>query len=319
MKKEYKTIINPEYVPMSPKVSLDPDFFSGFHPEHRKEIVGREARFYKSITDYFSVDDKLNKYYISISSYDGTEIKVKVYEPLKCQKNGPAFVFMHGGGWMTCSVETHDFVPSYIAAKAQIVAFSIEYRLAPEHKFPTGLEDCYNAVSYIRDHANHWSLDPSKISVGGDSSGGNFAAVISQMTRDRGKFHLDKEVLIYPVTDLTGMIPKKSAEVYAPVGGDDGPDYMTIYANPGDDSRNPYLSPLMASDFSCLPETLLINGECDALLDDGLMYAYELKKANVPVKFKIFKGMPHAFILRTYKETFEALDLICDFLKENHK
>lgn len=316
---EFKPYIESDYGELAAKVNLLPDFFTGFQPERREEIVAEEAKFYHSITEPYSVDDRLEKFYVSFPSYDGVEIKMKVYMPKNLSSPTAAWVFTHGGGWMTCSVETHDYVPSYVAAKAGIVCFNIEYRLAPEHKFPVGLEDSYAAIKFIIENAERFKVDTARISVGGDSSGGNFAAALALMARDKGEFKLDKQVLVYPATDLTGSVRKKSAEVYAPVGGGDNDapavSFSDIWCSSADDVKSPYVSMLLAENLSDLPDALFIQAECDSLCDDGLMYAQRLHDAGVKVQCEIYKGMPHAFILRTYEETFAALDRIVAFLK----
>lgn len=316
---EIRPFLSSEYGPLADKVVLEPDFFTGFVPERRKEIVAEEARFYHSITEPYSVDDRLDKFYEEFTSFDGEKIPIKVYRP-KAEKSGrPALVFIHGGGFKTCSVETHDFVPSYVAANADLVAFSVEYRLAPEYKFPVGLKDCYEAVRWVRENAERFGVDPSLVSVGGDSSGGSFSASLCLMARDEA-MPIRSQVLIYPATDLSNIVPKKSAEVYTMVGSDpddDGPKetLLDTYLESPEQVRDPLVTPLIAEDLSDLPPALFIQAECDALCDDGLMYATRLSEAGVKVEAHIYEGMPHAFILRTYEETFEALDTICAFLK----
>ncbi len=314
----FEPIVACKYGKLAEKVNLEPDFFTGFEPERRKEIVTKEEEFYHSITAPYSVDDQLVKEYISIAVRDGEAIPVKVYQRKESQDKAPALVFMHGGGFMTCSVETHDFVPSYLAAKSGVKVYSVEYRLAPEAKFPVGLEDCYDVVKWLHDHAADQGIDPEKLMVGGDSSGGNFAAALTLMAREKKEFSLARQVLIYPALDFSGTIPKKSAEVYAMVGStDDGPSPMlTAYLTDVEkEVKDPYVSPLLAQRVEGLPEALFIEAECDALLDDGLIYAKRLQDAGVPVECHVYEGMPHAFILRTYEETFEALDVICRFIR----
>ncbi len=312
-------LIHCDYGPLAAKVNLEPDFFTGFVPERRAEIVAEEAKFYHGITAPYSVDDRLNKWYESFPSFDGAEIQIKIYQPKAPGSRRPAFVFVHGGGFKTCSVETHDFVPSYVAANAGVVAFSVEYRLAPEHRYPVGLKDCYAAIEWVRAQADRLCIDPMKVAVGGDSSGGSFAVSLTLMARRVG-LPLDKQVLIYPVTDPSGIVPKGSAQVYTMVGSSDDDDapketLMDTYLADPAQVRDELVTPLLAEDLSGLPKALLIQAECDALLDDGLMYGRRLKDAGVDVEAHVYKGMPHAFILRTYDETFEALDAICAFLK----
>ena len=314
--KVYEPIMQCEYGQLADKVCLDPDYFTGFDPARRKEIVTQEAKFYRSITDSFSVDDQLEKKYIDFPSYDGAQIAMKYYLPLRhSDKKRPVLVFIHGGGYKTCSVETHDFVPSYLAANADLVAFSVEYRLAPEYKFPVGLYDCYEAIRWVFAHAEQFGIDTARIAVGGDSGGGNFSAALAILAKQRGEFTLDKQVLIYPATDMSGTVKKKSASIYAPIGGNDSPNPYEEYTGTGADLRNPLLSPMLAEDHSGLPKALFIEAECDPLVDDGLIYANLLQQAGVEVEYHVYKGMPHAFILRTYTETFDALNKICNFLK----
>lgn len=323
--KKYEPIQKCDYGELDPKVDLSPDFFTGFKPENRKEIVTEEAKFYRSITKPFSVDEKIEKEYVYFTTEDGYQVPVKVYRPKNTVSAEalPAFFFMHGGGFITCSAETHDFVPAYVAANANVIAFNIDYRLAPEYKFPIGLEDCYAVIKKIVSEASDYHIDPSKIIVGGDSSGGNFAAVITLMASGRKEFDIEKQVLIYPATEFTGTIPKLSAEVYTMVGSDEGAEssdavspLMRAYLNDAaSEAGDPYVSPMLAEDLSGLPDALFIQAECDALLDDGLIYANLLKEAGVNVICEVYKGMPHAFILRTYEETFDALDKICAFVK----
>lgn len=314
---KYEPIMPCAYGKLDPKVSLEPDFFTGFQPERRKEIVAEEAKFYHSITQPYSVDDQLEKYYTSFRAADGCEIPIKVYRPKEAVSPLPVVMFFHGGGFMTCSVETHDYVPSYLAAKAGVVCVNVEYRLAPEYKFPVGLEDCYAACRYVVMEADAFGIDPMRMAVCGDSSGGNFAAALTMMARDRGDLKLWKQILIYPATELANVVERQSAKVYAPVGGEsDGPSPMLVaYLKDLEQARDPLVSPMLADRFDDLPPALFIEAECDSLVDDGLIYAKLLQDAGVAVECQIYTGMPHAFILRTYEETFAALDRICAFLK----
>lgn len=315
---KYDPIVACNYGPLNPKVDLLPDFFSDFVPEKRKEIVTEEASFYHSITSPYSVDDKLVKNYFDFTSFDGATVQVKAYRPRNVSEPLPALIFVHGGGFMTCSVETHDYVPSYLAANAKIMVFSVEYRLAPEYKYPTGLQDCWSAVQWVYQNAAQLKVNPRRISVGGDSSGGNFAAALALMAK-KEHFVLEKQLLIYPVTDMTGTLEKRSSQVYTMVGGDKDDagtnSLLQIYTEAGTDPFDALISPVFAQDLSGLPRALFIEAECDALLDDGLIYAKRLQDAGNQVECHIYEGMPHAFVLRTYEETFAALDTMCEFLK----
>lgn len=319
--KQYEPIVKLQYGPLKAKVNLLPDFFTNFVPQRRAEIVAEEAAFYHGITEPYSVNSRLDVAWTSFTADDGYKVPVKTYRPKAANGKLPALVFFHGGGFKTCSVETHDFVPAYLAANANVIAFSVEYRLAPEDKFPTGLEDCYQAVRWIASNAESLGIDANRLTVCGDSSGGNFAAAITLMARERKEFSIDKQVLIYPALDFSGTIKKRSAEVYTMVGAKPdahaksvSPLMLEYLNNPEREIMNPLVSPLLAESFQGLPQALFIEAECDALADDGLIYANLLKQAGVKVTCKVYEGMPHAFILRTYEETFAALDEICRFL-----
>ncbi|MEA4811854.1 MAG: alpha/beta hydrolase [Anaerolineaceae bacterium] len=301
------------YGPLDPKVQTDGDFISGFSTEKRAETDEAEATFYKKLTQPFSVDHLITKAYARFAARDGAKIAVKIYRPKEAAQKLPAVLFIHGGGFITCTVESHDFVPSYIAAHSKVCVISVEYRLAPENKFPMGLEDCYSCLKWMVKEADALNIDGQNISVCGDSSGGNFAAVLCLMAKARAEFSLKSQVLVYPATDFSGLIPKKSLQVYPAIGG---LDFMGLYLRPEQSSANPWVSPLLADDLSGLPPALVINAECDPLVDDGLMYAKKLRDAGVQVKSILYQGMPHAFILRTYDETFSALNEICTFLDE---
>lgn len=319
MSEKYQPIMHSDYGPLDPKVNLLPDFFTGFEASRRSEIVAKEAAFYHKITQPFSLEDQIEKTDVVFSARDGFEIPVRFYRPKNCRECLPVVMFFHGGGFMTCSLETHDYVPTYLAAKAHIAVCSVEYRLAPEYKFPTGLEDCYDACKWVRRESQRFQIDPHRMAVGGDSSGGNFAAAITLMAKKRKDFPLWKQILIYPVTELTGTVKRRAPEVYAPVGGvSEGlsPMLSAYLPDPEQDTKNPLVSPLLAHDLSGLPPALCIIAECDALSDDGLIYAKLLQDSGVSVECHLYQGMPHAFILRTYEESFQALDCICDYLKQ---
>lgn len=310
---------NLSYGPLKPNVNLEPDFFTDFTPERRREIVTKEAAFYHELTEPYSVADNIETRWISFSSFDGAPLTMKMYQPRETPPTPMLpLMFFHGGGWKTCSVETHDYVPAFLAAHANVTCFSVEYRLAPENPFPCGLEDCYEASRWVVQHANNYGVDASKLVVAGDSSGGNFAAVIAQLVRDRANFSLAGQILIYPVTDLENIVKqKRSPDRYGALRGEGiGPCPLTrtYLPDPINQMYDARFAPLSADDVSHVAPALFILAECDSLVDDGLFYAERLKEAHVPVEVHVYEGMPHAFILRTYEETFKALTDIVEWL-----
>ncbi len=319
---QFEPIYKLTYGPLKDKVELSPDFFTDFQPSCRTEIVTREAAFYRELTLPYSVDNQLDISNISFQADDGYQVNIQKFQKKDHIPHATALIFFHGGGFKTCSVETHRFVPAYLSANADVVAFSIEYRLAPEFRYPRGLEDCYQAVRWISFESDRLGIDANRIVLCGDSSGGNFVAAITMLARERKDVQIEKQVLIYPALEFSGTVKKHSVKVYSSIGTADNnegihcsPLMQDYLSNPEQEVLNPLVSPILADKFIGLPEALFILAECDVYVDDGLIYANQLQTAGIKVNCKVYEGMPHAFILRTYAETFEALDEICRFLR----
>lgn len=321
---KFKTFLQSDYGPLSPKVQVHADSAIDDPNGDKVESALRKAAYVKQITAPYSVDDQLDKSFATFSSFDGTEIRMKVYTPKKLSGKAPALVWFHGGAWIMGDIEQYDFLCSYLAVKAEAVCFNVEYRLG---LFPTGLKDCYESVKYVVANAEKFGVDPERVAAGGASSGGNDAAAVALMSRDFGEFRLDKQVLCYACTDPGGAVEKESNKVYVPAGfhGDrDQPAAVAAmyrsnketYYGTEENCRSPYCSMLLAEDLSNLAPALFIQPECDGICDDGLMYAQRLADAGNQVKAKLYKGMPHGFICEVYEETFEALDDIAAFLRE---
>jgi acetyl esterase len=224
------------------------------------------------------------------------EIPVRIYTP---QGSGPfpALVFFHGGGWVICNLDTHDGLCRSLANGADCVVVSVDYRLAPEHKFPAAVEDCYAATKWVAENAAQLNVDASHIAVGGDSAGGNLSAVIAQMARDQGGPHLVFQLLIYPATDFgmnTPSIEENGTGYF--LTKDDMIWFMNHYLNNEEDKTNPIASPLLAKDLSGLPPTLIITAEYDPLRDEGELYGQKLKEAGVPVTISRYEGVIHGFV-----------------------
>jgi len=225
------------------------------------------------------------------------QIPVRIYTP---QVAGPLpiLVYFHGGGWVICDLDTHDNLCHSLANGASCVVVSVDYRLAPEHKFPAAVEDAYAATKWVADNANRINGDSARIAVGGDSAGGNLAAVVSLMARDRNGPGLAYQLLIYPVTNLSSSDTGSHRDY-----GDgylltkaDGEYFLDHYLRSEEDRWNWMASPLLAPDLGGLPPALVITGEFDVLRDEGEAYASRLKEAGVPVKCTRYKGMIHGFM-----------------------
>jgi acetyl esterase len=208
-------------------------------------------------------------------------------------------VYFHGGGWVIGSIETHDALCRELTMEAGVVVVSVEYRLAPEHKFPAAADDAYAAVRWVAQHAAELGIDPARIGVGGDSAGGNLAAVVALQARDLGGPPLALQLLIYPITcdDLGTPSYVENAEGYMLTRADMAWFWSQYLSDPaqGDDPR---VSPLRAGDLSGLPPAFILTAEYDPLRDEAEAYAARLEQAGVPVRMRRYDGMIHGFLRR---------------------
>ena len=229
-------------------------------------------------------------------------IPARVYTPAG-DPPFPALVYFHGGGWVIGDIDTHDAVCRQLTNAAGCVVISVDYRLAPEHRFPAAAEDAYAATRWVAENAASLGVDPERIAVGGDSAGGNLAAVVTLMARDagtpargRGGPPLAYQLLIYPVTDhdFDTESYRANAEGYLLTKAD-----MVWFWNhylPDEAQRNhPYASPLRAPDLRGLPPALVITAEYDPLRDEGAAYATRLRAAGVPAIHRDYEGVFHGF------------------------
>ena len=224
------------------------------------------------------------------------EIPIRVYTP-DTPAPRPAMVYFHGGGWVIWDLDTHDVVCSAIAQRAGAVVVSVDYRLAPEHKFPAAVTDAYAATAWVSANAARLGIDAARISVGGDSAGGNLAAVVSLKSRNENGPAIALQALIYPVTDLSSMTTPSYVEfaeghqLSKAVMEWFRDHYLTSPA----DAANPYASPLLATDLRGLPPAVILTAECDPLRDEGEAYGKRLAEAGVPVTCTCYAGMIHPF------------------------
>jgi acetyl esterase len=210
----------------------------------------------------------------------------------------PALVYFHGGGFLGGDLDSHDSVCRTLAKDSGAMIIAVDYRLAPEHQFPAGVDDAYAATRWVAANVERLGIDAGNISVGGDSAGGNFATVVAMRCRAAGGPAITAQVLIYPVTDLSSFETESHREFgegYLLTRS--GMQYCTRYylADPAL-MRHPEVSPLLASDLTGLPPALVITAEFDPLRDEGEAYARRLKEAGVPVSLRRYDGMIHGFV-----------------------
>jgi len=222
-------------------------------------------------------------------------IPIRVYWPETGRKL-PVLVYFHGGGWVIGTLDQVDAQCRALANGAQCVVVNVDYRLAPEHKYPAAADDAYAAVRYVAEHATEFDADPGRIAVGGDSSGGNLAAVACLMARDRGGPQIAFQLLVYPVTDYDDDRPSmhEFAEGYMLTRAM-MPYFWRHYVANAEEARSPYASPINAKSLAGLPPAMVITAECDPIRDQGEAYGQRLQEAGVPVIMKRYAGAIHVF------------------------
>lgn len=226
---------------------------------------------------------------------DGPPIPVRVYWPQTGSNGLPVVVYFHGGGWVLGGLDSHDPLCRSLANEVGAVVVSVDYRLAPEHRFPAAAEDAYAATAWVHAHATELGAAPSRLAVAGDSSGGNLAAVVALMARDRGGPPLRFQLLVYPVVDYARNTPsyRANAEGYF-LTATHMRWYWDQYLGTAD-GAGPYASPLRAHDLRGLPPAYVVTAEFDPLRDEGEAYAQRLREAGVPVSVRRYDGMFHGF------------------------
>jgi len=238
-------------------------------------------------------------------------VAVRIYTPEGVAPR-PALIYFHGGGWVVCDLDTHDVVCRAIARRSGAVVIAVDYRLAPEHKFPAAVDDCYLATRWVAGHTHELGIDPARIAVGGDSAGGNLAAVMALRSRDEPGLPIALQVMVYPVTDLSSFDTpsyKEFAEGYF-LTTSEMVWFRDHYLARPEDACNIQASPLLARDLRGLPPALVITAEFDPLRDEGEAYARRLKEAGVRVQCTRYGGMVHPFfsLVGGVKQALEAID-----------
>ena len=234
----------------------------------------------------------------SIPGPDG-EVPVRIYWPSAEREPRPGVVYFHGGGWVICDLDTHDGACRRLANEIGAVVVSVDYRLAPEHRWPAAAEDAYAATDWVASHADELGVDVGRLAVAGDSAGGNLTAVVAQMARDRGGPRLAFQLLVYPVIDVGATrveypSQRENAEGYFLTTAQ-LEWYREQYLADDADGEEPYVSPIKAASLAALPPACVVTAEMDPLRDEGEAYARGLEAAGGSVLLYRAPGMFHGF------------------------
>lgn len=245
------------------------------------------------------------------------EILARVFTP---EGDGPfpVLVYFHGGGWVIANLDVYEPSCRALCNAAECVVVSVAYRQAPEHKFPAAVDDAYAATQWVMRNASQLGGDPNRVAVGGESAGGNLAAVTCLKARDEGGRPPVFQLLIYPVTNYAFDTPSYRENANSkPLSADMMPWFFKYYLENERDGDNPYVSPLRARDMSGLPPALVITAELDVLRDEGEAYAERLREAGVLTKAVRYDGMVHEFfgLAGAVDKAKEALTEAADGLK----
>lgn len=229
-------------------------------------------------------------------AHDNTQIPCEIHRPQNDSAALPCLIFYHGGGYAAGNLQSHRPVCRQFAKDAHAVVIAVDYRLAPEHPFPTPINDCLAAFDYISQHADQLNIDPNRIAVGGDSAGGNAAAVVAQQRR-HATVKPKLQMLWVPWVDLSAQSPS-----YTLMAEGFFLDKLTMewytaqYLQNPEDAQNPLASPLLQTDFSDLCPALILGAGFDPLRDEGRAYAQKLQAANVKVDYQLVTGAVHPMI-----------------------
>lgn len=278
-------------------------------PEEARRERALARKFPVNIAGIQSIEDR------KIAVRDG-QINVRIYTP-DGEGPFPVIVYYHGGGWVFGSPEYADGGCRYLTVAAQAVVVSVDYRLAPEYRFPTPVNDAYDALVWVHDHAAELHIDRQNITVSGDSAGGNLAAVVSALSADYDGPTIKQQALIYPVLDMD--FNRSSYKTFGEnLGLDkDGMIWFTEQYVDAANQKNPLVAPLQAKSFAQLPRTLLIAAQYDVLVDEGIRYVETLQQAGVQAQRIELAGLIHSYFSKIEffdTETKATTELIANFL-----
>lgn len=262
------------------------------------ELTPTEARAqYAALAGQRTSDDPLASIDDHVVVTPDGDIPVRLYRP---DGDGalPVTLFFHGGGWVLGDIASHDALCRSLASRSGVVVASVDYRLAPEARYPAALDDCLAAIQWVAANGSELGVDPEHLAVAGDSAGGNLAAAACLSLRDRASGPpIALQLLVYPVLELSYVTPSATANAEGYFLTLDAMRWFTEHYVPDPARRTePYASPLLATDLTGLPPAHVITAEYDLLRDEGEAYARALEAAGVPATLSRYEGMIHGFV-----------------------
>jgi len=232
----------------------------------------------------------------SMGGSDGNELPIRIYWPASPPPTLPVIVFFHGGGWVLCDLDTHDAICRSLANGVHAIVVSVDYRLAPEHRYPAAFNDAYASVEWVRAHASELGGDPDRLAIAGDSAGGNLAACVAVALRDRNGPPIRAQLLVYPVIDAGFDTPsyRDNAEGYF-LTAQHMHWYWDQYVPDATARHDPYVAPMHTRDLTGVAPAHIVTAEFDPLRDEGEAYGARLRAAGVPTEVHRYDGMFHGF------------------------
>ena len=259
----------------------------------------------------------------SINPTGEQNIHMRIYTPMTLRTRRTVVLY-HGGGWRGGSLDTIELPARELAERLGCKVFSVTYRLAPEHKFPRGLEDCYQAALWIAEHAQDYDVDPEYLMGVGESAGANLVTAVAMKLEDeQANFQFDKVVLFYPALDGR-VLTNRDEENYPSMNRfKDGPQISRasmqscyeMYVEDTQEVTHPYVSPVLAQDLSDFPQTMIYAAELDPLCDEGVTFGHKLADQGVEVTTKVMPKLIHAFFLYPLEELDAVYRELNDFIQ----
>ncbi|MEB7762699.1 alpha/beta hydrolase [Staphylococcus equorum] len=270
------------------------------HEDSKQKVIPEEARKFMNIPAT-PIEKRVPVYSLEDKNVPTPEmnIPVRIYTPEE-KDYYPVLMYFHGGAFFSGNIESHDDIVRAISMESGYKVIAVDYRLAPEHPFPAALQDCYEVTKWATEHKEELNWDGEKLAVAGDSSGGNLAAAVSLMSRQKQEFSITKQVLYYPSLDLDLSEFRYESLIENGKGygleSDVLAEFNSFYLSDSADPNDPMVSPIKEKNLENLPATLVITAEHDPLRDEGELFAENLRNSDVSVELKRYKGAVHGFL-----------------------